>query len=127
MEVRSRGLDSVLERHKTVFSDELGCLKDIKAQFTLKEGARPRFWKPRPVALARKPAVDKELERLESLGILKKVTHSEWAAPIVTHIKKDGSVRVCGDFKVTVNPDLEIDVYPLPRLYRGYLWELERW
>ena len=67
MEVSPRGLDRVLECHRTVFSDELGCLKDIKANFTLKEGAHPRFRKPRPVALARKPTVDKELERLEAL------------------------------------------------------------
>ena len=31
-------------------------------------------------------------------------------------IKKDGNVRVCGDFKVTVNPDLKIDVYPFSRI-----------
>ena len=77
MDVCPRGLDRVLECHRTVYSDELGCLKDSKAKFTLKEGVHPRFWKPRPVALVRKPTVDKELERLESLGILKKVPHSK--------------------------------------------------
>ena len=36
----------------------------------------------------------KELDRLEAAGILKKVNHSDWAAPIVPVPKKDGTVYV---------------------------------
>lgn len=60
--------------------------------------------------------VDEALRELEAERVIKKVATSEWAAPIVTPVKKDGSVRVCGDFKVTINSQLEVDEYPLPRI-----------
>ena len=35
--------------------------------------------------------------------------------PIVPILKKDGTFRVCGDFKLTVNQVMQTKVYPIPR------------
>ena len=66
-----------------------------------------------PFAL--REALEKELDRLQSAGIIEPVSYSEWAAPIVTVPKKDGKLRICGDYKVTINPVLDVDKHPLPR------------
>ena len=56
------------------------------------------------------------MKRLEKEGILFKVEYSAWATPIVPVVKRNGSVRVCGDFKVSVNPVLRAEQYTLPRI-----------
>ncbi len=60
--------------------------------------------------------MEKGLKRLQSEGILSKVEWSDWATPIVPVPKQDGSVRICGDFKGTINPTLQAEQYPLPRI-----------
>ena len=34
--------------------------------------------------------------------------------PIVPILKKDGSIRICGDYKITVNQVANVDSYPIP-------------
>ena len=57
-----------------------------------------------------------ELKRLQQTGIIEPIEHSDWAAPIVPVVKKDGSVRICGDYRLTVNRAAKPDTYPLPRV-----------
>ena len=98
-----------------VFREELGTIRPIKAHLTVKTGVQPRFFKPRSVPFSLKSALEAELSRLESMGVLEPVEYSEWAAPVVPVAKKDGGIILCGDFKVTVNQVLDIDQYPVPK------------
>jgi len=108
-------VDQLLDQYKDVFSSELGTLKGIYAKLTLKPDAKPKYFKPRPVPYALRDAIEKDLERLENLGVIEKVSYSDWAAPIVPVPKPDGSIRICGDYKVTINPLLEVDQFPVPK------------
>ena len=96
---------------KIAFSSELGTLKGIYAKLILKPDAEPNFFKPRPVPYTLHDAIERDLERLESLGVIEKVSYSDWAAPIVPVPKPDGSIRICGNYKVTINPLLKVNQF----------------
>lgn len=97
-----------------VFSHKLGtCKQEIRLQITDSE---PVYVRARPVPLALKARVERELARLENDGSIYRVDHSDYGTPIVPVIKDNGEVRICGDYKITVNPKLKRDFYPLPRI-----------
>ena len=64
------------------------------------------------MAFAIKEKVEVELKWLEGLGVIEKVKYSDWASPIVPVSKPNGSIRICGDFKVTINPWYLIIPFP---------------
>ena len=70
----------------------------------------------RNLLLGNRDRVKKELDRLLQAGIIEPVQMAEWAAPIVPVVKLDGSIRICGNYKVTVNKAAEVESYPLPRI-----------
>ena len=111
----NESLRRLLQDYADVFQDGLGTITPFKAALSVSPSANPRFHRPRPVMYALRPLVEQELERLERAGVLQPVNHSDWAAPIVTVPKRDGAVLICGDYKTTVNPVLDVDQYPLPR------------
>jgi hypothetical protein len=109
-------LHKLLVKYKDLFRIGIGCLTQKKATLSIKPQPTPKFIKARPIPFAMRPKVGKELEKLERDGIISKIEMSEWAYPIVPVLKNDGSVRICGDFKVNVNQVLQVDQYPLPRI-----------
>ena len=54
---------------------------------------------------------------LVAKGIIEPVQFADWAAPIIPVLKQDMvSVRICGDFKLTVNQVSKMDCYPISKL-----------
>ena len=104
---------NILKQHDKVFNKGLGTIKGFKADIKLQDDAKSVFCKARPVPYALHQKVE-ELGRLESQGVVKKVERSDWASPIVCVPKKDESIRICGDFKVSINRVLLDNPYPLP-------------
>ncbi|XP_055844677.1 uncharacterized protein K02A2.6-like isoform X2 [Episyrphus balteatus] len=123
-------IKEICEKFKEVFdSQKVGQCTDFKATLVLKPDAKPKYFKPRPIPFALVHKVKAELNRLIEAGILKPIACSQWAAPIVIVEKPNGNIRICGDFKVTVNSQIETERYSLPsideifhRLKRGKIF-----
>jgi transposase InsO family protein len=111
--------NSIVNEYSDVFSSEPGTIKGHVAHVHIAPNATPRAFPARPVPFPLRRAVEDELQRLTQRGIIEPVDPSttpiEWASPIVTVIKSNGTVRICGDFKVTINQFIQSDSYPLPR------------
>lgn len=110
-------LESIIIGHSTV-TQQVGQQeqpsKRFKATLQLVDGAVPRYLKARPVPFAVRDKLKKEIDSLCKDGIIEPVTFSEWASPIVLVQKPNGEIRLCVDYKQTVNPQLKNDSYPSP-------------
>lgn len=76
----------------------------------------PRFFRPRSVPYALKTKVEEEINRLLWDKIISPVKYLEWAAPFVPILKPDGSIRLCGGYKLTVNTVSTLEQYPILRV-----------
>ena len=105
--------------HNTSLSDVkvLPAIKGVKATIKLKPDAKPVFCRARKVPLAMEDdQVKIELAKLQTQGIIAPVDPGGVmnASPVVWQRKKDGSFRLCADFKVHVNDKIMTEDYPLP-------------
>ena len=109
-------LQQVLDKHCEVFREDLGELRGVKAKIYIDKDERPRYYPARQVPFAIREKVEEELERLQALGVIRPVQFSDWAAPVVPVMKSDGRIRLCGDYKITVNRASKLEKYPIPRI-----------
>ena len=93
----------MLEKHTEVFEEGSGMLRGTTAKMYVVSDQPPKFFKPRSVPYALKKKVEEVLDRLVQTTVIEPVRYSDLATPIVPVLKADGKVRVCGDYKLTVN------------------------
>lgn len=108
-------LTKLLDEYSDIFAAPRASdrIKNFKAKLTMKDDAKPKFLKARPLPYAIRSRVDTELDLMEKTVVITKIEHSDWASPLVVIPKPDGRVRITGDFKSTVNAQLCVTQYPI--------------
>lgn len=106
----------IINKFPEVFTDKLGEYKYLKVSIPVKPDTKPIFQKPRPVPLAYRKQIEDQLRKMVDDKVIEPVEASNWGTQIVVVHKTDGTLRICGNYKRTVNPNLENIRYPLPRI-----------
>lgn len=108
--------NDVCTAYADVFDSSIGTIPNVEGKLKLREGVSPVYVRPRPVPYAIRHLVEEEIARLERSGTLEKVEHSDWGTPVVPIIKSDDQIRLCADYKVTLNKVIHDDKYPIPKI-----------
>lgn len=91
-----------------------------KLPFSIDTGTcKPIVRRPYRVPMSQREQVEVHLKKLLDQGIIS-VSSSPWHSPIVLVKKKDGSLRICIDFR-TLNAQTKGDAYPLPVINELFL------
>ena len=109
-------LQKVIKQHQALFDGTLGKYKHEKIDLKIIDEVKPVFCKPRVVPFAFKKKISEQLDEIEQKGMLTKVKSCPWGTPLVPIPKKDGGLRLCADYKITVNKWLVDVPYPTPTI-----------
>lgn len=100
-----------------VFPDELPGMppeRDTEFCIELIPGTQPIFIAPYRLARLFQEELKKQIDDLLSKGLIRKSV-SEWGAPVLFVAKKDGSWRMCIDYRALNRVTIK-NKYPLPRI-----------
>lgn len=106
----------IKEEYSEIFKERKSTIRGVQVHLQLKDNVSPVFLKPSIVPYALRENVEKQLHEMVLNGVLKKVDSSNWASQIVLSPKKNGEIRLCCNYKRTINPCLEDKIYPIPRI-----------
>uniref|UniRef100_A0A336MPS3 RNA-directed DNA polymerase n=1 Tax=Culicoides sonorensis TaxID=179676 RepID=A0A336MPS3_CULSO len=109
-------IQEIKKKFSQVFEARNNPIINFTAHLNLKEGSVPKFRKASIVPFSLREEVEKKLLELEKNNIIKRVEFSDWASQLVIVPKKDGSIRLCSNYKATLNPCLERNDYPIPNI-----------
>lgn len=108
--------ESFIKRYEHLFTPGLGTYNKAEFKIRMAENTVPIYYKPRNLPFALKEKVEAEIERLVKEGVWTPVEVGEWGTPVVPILKEDGSLRLCGDYKLTVNKTIITDRHPIPKI-----------
>lgn len=119
MQVDKRVQDYVNEIKCTfisVFEPHDSPIKNFVINLKFKPNVCPKFRKASVIPYSLREKVSVQLEELRKRKIVRKVDFSDWGSQIVLAPKKNGEIRVCCNYKPTLNPCLEKNDYPIPNV-----------
>ncbi|BHF71289.1 hypothetical protein SprV_0401434400 [Sparganum proliferum] len=103
-----------VDRDDLIREDSVPYPRGPPDKFQFQSDFQAWLFKARTVPYAVAPKVEEELDRLQEADIIEPVQYPGWAAPIVPVLYSHGSVRICGDYNLTVNSATKLSSYPLP-------------
>ena len=106
-------VERLLEEYSDIFTDVPGRTQLIEHHFQT-TSERPIHQSPYMLPESLKSKVKAELAQMQSQGVIRPST-SAWASPIVLVEKKDGSIRLCVDYR-RLNSITVFDAYPISRI-----------
>ncbi|XP_068240734.1 uncharacterized protein [Palaemon carinicauda] len=110
-EDKKEELARILQEYKNVFTDVPGRTNVIEHVINLSSKGPVRC-RPYPVPYALQQDIDREIERMLKLGVIE-CSNSPYATPLIVVKKKDGSNRMCLDFR-KINKLTVFDSEPMP-------------
>ena len=98
--LEQKELLKLLLQCEPLFDGTLGTWKTEPIELELKEpDCKPYHATPYPVPHSQEKLLKAEVERLCAYGVMRKVNRSEWASPMFTLMKPDGSLRSLADLR----------------------------
>ncbi|KAL6477262.1 hypothetical protein MHYP_G00130970 [Metynnis hypsauchen] len=106
-------VDSIVQNYSDVFRG-FGVLP-FTYKIQLKENAQPVVHAARRVPVALRDGLKKELERMTTLGVIRKIEEpTDWVNSMVCVKKKNGELRICMDPK-DLNENIKREHYQTPK------------
>ena len=101
--------------HQVNVFGELGLMKTEPVKIKLRCDAQPYcLTSPRRIPFPLLNKVKEEIDRMCEMGVISNITEAtEWCAPMVPVVKKNGKIRLCVDLK-QLNKSVQREVYILP-------------
>ena len=106
---------SLLLDYESLFDGTLGDWNRPLVSIKMKEGAKPYHGRPYPTPQIHNATLMKKINRLESIGVLKRQSSSQWASPTFIIPKRDITVRTITNFR-ELNKRIVRRPYPIPKI-----------